>query len=471
MAKPATIKAAVAVLFVVLLAAVGLTVWSGSEKTQILGPTHLAQDSEGRVWVIANSTLYLLDAEGALLRRWTRGQLPIPPDWSGLAAYDQGRVLMGSLGSSKVYRVDDQGRVETIIDPAATSAGRFFSVYSLAWDPVSGRILVSDTSNHRLLAFDASGSLLSQAGGSQGGPYNYPNALGMAPDGRLFVANTNHHRVDWLSPALSPGEPLALHDRGRMRCCSWSMAAAVAPGGQRYASFLDNGMSAGQVYQFDSEGVMLYELSLPNPRPWVTSLLARRSDLLLADTSAEGFRIHHFNHTPRLLGEFGDAAFRQQMGQAREQRQSYARLQKLGQGLALLSGVGLLLGALLLRRAEAMAATGGGDDNDAMQRTQAIEPYPPRRFEDGLAANRQALMLGLLFPGLGQFRQRRLTPGIAFLVAGLGFGWNGFMVLYTVLTRTAEVDPKLLYGSLMVVILVWVASLVDTARNAPAADA
>jgi sugar lactone lactonase YvrE len=82
----------------------------------------------------------------------------------------------------------------------------------LALDP-QGRLYVVDTENHRIRRIDFTASLVETVAGNgtagfagDGGPateaaLNYPRDVAIGPDGRVFIADTDNHRVRVVDPS------------------------------------------------------------------------------------------------------------------------------------------------------------------------------------------------------------------------------------------------------------------------------
>jgi sugar lactone lactonase YvrE len=350
-----TIKTARRLAFLLLFGvacSISLMIWAGSQKNRIVGPAALAEDSHGHIWMIANSALHLLEADGELISSWSGAQLGISGALTALSRYDDGRVLLGSRDEGKIHIVNELGLSSLLVDPAQTSSGAFFDVFALAYDSRSRTIFASDTNGHRMLSFDHEGRPLGVAGGDADRKFHFPNVVGLDPTGQLYVANTNNHRIDFVNADLSIGDVLAGYDGASMSCCSWPVAASIAPGGQRYASWLTGGMNQGSVYKFGDDGQPLFEVKLPNPGSWVVALLARDKDVLAADGAVDGFTVHRFGHDGRYLGAFGDATLLHMLADSQRRLGEYQRLRSFGTLLAILCCAGLLAAARRLQRAE-----------------------------------------------------------------------------------------------------------------------
>ncbi len=98
-------------------------------------------------------------------------------------------------GSSTFYVGSDQyggNSIEAVIDEL-----RISDYARIGLEEPCGRILVADSNQHRLQAFDFSGKLLTVFGsyGSSAGKFNSPQGLAVDSSGRVFVADQGNDRV------------------------------------------------------------------------------------------------------------------------------------------------------------------------------------------------------------------------------------------------------------------------------------
>lgn len=83
-----------------------------------------------------------------------------------------------------------------------------------------GTVWVVDSGNHRVVAFDPSGKVVTTLGekGSDKGQLRGPLGLGIGPQGRIFVADSGNRRIQVFSPEGEPRSELPMKDQeGRFR--------------------------------------------------------------------------------------------------------------------------------------------------------------------------------------------------------------------------------------------------------------
>lgn len=155
-------------------------------------PRDAAVDGLGRVWVadFGNSRLRVFDGNGGYLGGWGgRGDGPYSfKDLCGVA-----------IQGTDVYVADTwNGRVQwfTLQGVWKGSAVGLTGPRGVAV-AADGRVWVSDTGNHRLVAYDPTLREQSAVGrlGSGPGEFNSPVGIAVGPSGIVFVADTGNRRV------------------------------------------------------------------------------------------------------------------------------------------------------------------------------------------------------------------------------------------------------------------------------------
>ena len=210
-----------AILLVGLVATLGIVLainWAGRRVTDLYGPSVLAQATDGRVWLLLNHELHVLDRHGTSLRRTPVKTLGISPPIAALAPAPDGTMIVGSRETGLLHIVDASGALRATVDPAAAGRGRLFGAFHLLPLPDTQDLLISDTSNHRLLRMSEDGRLLQSYGStdSQPGALHFPNGLALDRQGRALLVDTNHHSVRGLCVHLER-EPARHVSRGAGR--------------------------------------------------------------------------------------------------------------------------------------------------------------------------------------------------------------------------------------------------------------
>jgi DNA-binding beta-propeller fold protein YncE len=209
---------------------------SGTAGGKFGGPSALALDAEGNVYVIDpdKGRIQKFDDNGDYLDHWdaTGYGLTVAENayvfvansslvskyetdgefveyWSGggggpslngaqdIAADAAGNIyVINSIGNT-VVTFDREGDA---IDSWAGNNGAFSFADGIAVDASNGWVYVADTSNHRVQKFDTDGNFIAELGAahtpsSAEGKFNSPNGLAVDGEGNLFVADFGNDRI------------------------------------------------------------------------------------------------------------------------------------------------------------------------------------------------------------------------------------------------------------------------------------
>ena len=218
-----------------------LTTYGDSAATRANGRAQGAPIPRARffrpadVAVATNGTVFITEVSGFTIRRLRNGFVSTHAG-DGNFGFDDGSSFQASFASptgitvaadGRIFSMDSQGgtRVRlTEFNTVSTYAGGRFSGsqdgtannarfgqaaapngvvnnVGLAIAP-DGRLFVADRANHRIRVISADGNVVSTYVGSSRGnsngiaaQFNAPTDIEIAPDGRIFVADTDNHRI------------------------------------------------------------------------------------------------------------------------------------------------------------------------------------------------------------------------------------------------------------------------------------
>lgn len=352
------LRAAMIALLLLVMAAVIVMVRAGQLLTHVSGAANLGADAQGRIWLTLNGALLRLAPDGGLQADFSLEQLGLGVP-AALAPLPDGRVWVGSLSQERLVLLSPEGRQLAQAQPPP-SAGGLFGTFHAAYEPRADRLVVTDTQNHRLLAFSGAGEFIAASGPALS--VRFPNGVAADAQGRLLLADTNHNTLAWVLPDLrpapaSPPPPAPMDLRVTAYWGIWPVFVSVAPDGVCYASWHSGKLLRGGVLAYAADGRYLHALPLDRlAEP--QALLARGDDVLLAFKTGQDFSLRSYDRDGRDLGPFGDAAVQAHLQQASTHANQLRRMQKTARFAVLLGAVALLACALRLRRQRDLAAAG-----------------------------------------------------------------------------------------------------------------
>ena len=326
-----------------LLAIIG---WASTKQVQLFGPGALAIDSQGRTWLNVDHDLFILSGDGNILQQLDIGQLAIAGPIGGMTAFRDGEMLVGSRGSGTIYRLDQQGQVVGRLGADSDLGWQPFGAFHLVYHRTWNRIVVADTSNHRVLLLDDGGHLLhaSAAPHADSDRYRFPNAVIVNGGGDVVVVDTNHHSVDVLDDTLSATirwQPVIPSNR-----YAYPVFIAQTSHGDYYLSIHDARLNYAEVVRLDNrgerQGLVTFETKvIPN------GMIAYGNDVLLTD--AKSYAVWRIHENGNSVSRFGGPSLLIALQAAKDRKAFYARLVTTSQGI-LISVLPILLIALVVAR-------------------------------------------------------------------------------------------------------------------------
>jgi DNA-binding beta-propeller fold protein YncE len=110
-----------------------------------------------------------------------------------VAVSPTGTILVADTGNHRIQAFDPSGKFLFTFGSLGSGNGQFALPGGVAVGP-TGTILVADTSHHLLQEFDQAGQLLFTFGsqGTGSGEFDTPKGVAVGPDGTIVVADTNN---------------------------------------------------------------------------------------------------------------------------------------------------------------------------------------------------------------------------------------------------------------------------------------
>lgn len=327
-----------------LLLAVGVRLWAHGEAAAITGPTALRQAADGQVYAVVADQLLVFTAQGEMTQRIPLSRFGLHEFVGDFWVNADRQILLRAQrpegGIARVLRVifriggdggDQNPPGQAALQWCPLSGAepcrpfgpgfRSTRTFRLAVEPATGAVLIADTAQHRLLRLSAKGVLEAM---SASGAFRFPNALLIAKDGLLHVADTNHHRIAAVSPA--PARLGALHHEFKVQTDSsspdriWPMGIVQSADDALWTINAKENMAFGDVMVYEPDGRPRTKLTLPiNADP--LALLALKDRVLVADV--RNFEINAFDLQGRPMRRFGDDEFFQAMDSLKRDKQRY----------------------------------------------------------------------------------------------------------------------------------------------------
>ena len=204
---------------------------ASTKTARFSGPTGLRVAPDGRLFVTDRGHLRVVSADGSTVSTYAGGG-SVDVDSAStanirfrrlqdVAIHPDGRVFVldgGLFSGPRVYVIDPTGSTASIYagggsigsfaDGGSTTTARFNQPLGMALHS-DGRLFIADTDNHRIRVISADGARVSTYAGN-GNPglvdgdadaaeFNGPVSLAFATDGRLFVGDGDNRRIRVIS--------------------------------------------------------------------------------------------------------------------------------------------------------------------------------------------------------------------------------------------------------------------------------
>ncbi|MDP2682309.1 MAG: hypothetical protein Q8P28_05820 [Deltaproteobacteria bacterium] len=329
----------IALLVIAVLA--GIVSWVSFKDSANSGLGLISLDNTGQIWVQVNDEFYILGEDGKIIRQLTANQMGIQPPFAGIAALPNGDMLIGSQESAKIHFIHVDGSLGAVIDLHATGAGKPFRLFHLAYYPEKDAILLTDTSNHRIIMLSRDGTLLSR---SVPGIFHFPNDIVVDAAGRIIVADTNNHDIKVLHPSLTietTWNPLAsaLYSNSPYRF-QWPVHLAIDNSGNTYVTNHDNNLEFAEIVKLNQQGKRESLIPLLN-RAQPVAIVAGKNDLLFTDHF--NFQIRRLDLLKNSFSRFGSPEFQNVLDTLKLRHKTYEMTILTGQVL-----LGVILFALFI---------------------------------------------------------------------------------------------------------------------------
>lgn len=330
-------------LFMLLfVGALGLRIWASGKSAETVGPDHIAVGQD-RVYVHVNGELFVLSAAGKLLARKKIEPLIQADSLIDLRVMSDGRVLLARQQPAGLDLCDPASWRCTPLARDATAKIR--GQYKAVVDEASGRLFIADFAANQVWTLPLAGGEPEPL--SPKSIVSYPNDIAMDADGRLWIADSGHHRIVMLERKADGTweEARSLDARNRLtrRERDWPMMLAKGSDGNWWVTQPTGRGGNADLLVYHPERGALARIDLPADAD-PTDVAGLGAALLVTDM--DKFKIYQVDAATRAVSEFGDPVFRGLMSRAAARKAGYVAFVDQSLIGMIAAGVLMLLAAI-----------------------------------------------------------------------------------------------------------------------------
>jgi DNA-binding beta-propeller fold protein YncE len=249
----------------------GRTGLSGTGDGQFNGPTHVAVDAMGNVYVtdLENHRVQKFSSSGIFITKWgSQGSGDGQFNWpSGISVDSSGNIYVADNGNHRVQKFSSDGAYITKWGSEGSGDGQFSGSTGIAVGP-SGNVYVVDFRNCRFQKFDPNGRFLGKWGsrGSGDGQFNDPIFIAVDSSENVYVSDFRNDRVQKFRLTAAGGE-VVITTTTISRIAAVMSTATLPP--QYIISVHEGGNSEGilQIVHDDNSEGLMSKMSAVVPAP------------------------------------------------------------------------------------------------------------------------------------------------------------------------------------------------------------
>ena len=165
-------------------------------------PTEVAVSNSGKIYVLdgANNRIKIFHQKGEMLFSFGKSGKEAGEFYNpvGIEVDKDENIYVADTGNQRIQIFNPGGEYLSFIDLAPLNA----RPVEVKLSPLSGRIYISDTSNHRILCYKKDGSFEFSWGryGEMPGEFKYPGMADMDSKGNIYIVDILNARIQIFDP-------------------------------------------------------------------------------------------------------------------------------------------------------------------------------------------------------------------------------------------------------------------------------
>ena len=436
-------------IVVLVLALTGIAIatwmWGSGEAANIGGPSELKVDAAGHVYIQIQNSIVEHDSNGLYLKTHDLADTGVDSFLGSFAFFSNGDILL-RRGPDPRTVADDVRAYQRLtntqsIEPESPDSGMFRcqlqtkycerfgeagidfkAAHGIFIDWKTDEVYISDTTRHVLRKYSSDGTVL--AGPASG--FKFPNQL-LMHDGKLFVADTNHHEIRIVDPAT---ETFAA-ELGRNSVAPALAITAeqtwpshfVRVGDLWWVNNMRTGMNYGDIYVFDDNWRLNRRLDLPEGADPIAMVVVG-NEVWVSDWYNDIVR--RFSNSGEPLADLESRGLEDILKVSRTERWKFEVISYSGIALILLILAGLGVRGFAVSMSRDSAKAGLADDIDEAAPSDAflyLEPDNKMLGRLGIVLRLFVLMMIVLAALIAYLIVFHSKPevGFAFVLPGLRF--------------------------------------------------
>jgi len=332
-----TAKTALAIVFMLLfLASLGIYGWASGKAAAIVGPSHLAATADS-LFVYSGNELLQLSRGGALVQRWPQAALGLQYTPIDVRVLRDGRVLLAEQNPARMRACATSNMQCEII--GKDIAGTLQDQYKVFPDAASDALLIADFKSGQLWRQSSDSKPLAL---TDTRTLNRINDLLLDDTGRLWVADSGHHRIVALREDTAGkwriDRSLDAKNSITRPGNDWPMMLALPNDGNLWVVQPSGMGQSADVVVYDQEHGATARIALPDGA-YPTDIVSIGDTIVVSDM--ENFRLYRIDTVSHAVSDFGDSDVTRLLREAEQNK--YAHRTRMTQTIVAMALFGILM--------------------------------------------------------------------------------------------------------------------------------